>query len=71
MYLGFSRRDFLKASGAGLLGLFLADLRLEQVFAAPAPTQGRVIDSGVELFLTSRFSVRRSPTCLDAMKSSK
>lgn len=58
MYLGFSRRDFLKASGAGLLGLFLADLRLEQVFAAPAPTQGRVIDSGVELFNEPFFSAK-------------
>jgi len=49
MTLGFSRRDFLKASGAGLLGLFLADLRLERVFAAGTPKQGRVTLSGVEL----------------------
>ena len=55
MYLGFSRRDFLKASGAGLLGLFLADLRLERVFAAETPKQGRVIDSGVELFSEPYF----------------
>lgn len=50
MHPGFSRRDFLKASGAGLLGLFLADLRLDRVFAAQTPKQGRIIDSGVELF---------------------
>jgi lipoprotein-anchoring transpeptidase ErfK/SrfK len=50
MQLGFSRRDFLKASGAGLLGIFLADLRLEQVFAVQTSSQGRIIDSGVELF---------------------
>ncbi len=49
MSLGFSRRDFLKASSAGLLGLFLADLRLERVFAAETPKQGRVTLSGVEL----------------------
>ena len=58
MYLGFSRRDFLKASGAGLLGLFLADLRLERAFAAPTPKQGRVIDSGVELFSEPFFSAK-------------
>ena len=46
----FSRRDFLKASGAGLLGLLLADLRLETVFAAQTPKQVRIIDSGVELY---------------------
>lgn len=60
MYLGFSRRDFLKASGAGLLGLFLADLRLERVFAAQAPKQGRIIDSGVELFSEPFFNAKIS-----------
>jgi lipoprotein-anchoring transpeptidase ErfK/SrfK len=50
MHPGFSRRDFLKASSAGLLGLFLADLRLDRVFADQTPRQGRIIDSGVELF---------------------
>lgn len=58
MYVGFSRRDFLKASGAGLLGLFLADLRLERVVAAPTPKQGRVIDSGVELFSEPFFTAK-------------
>jgi lipoprotein-anchoring transpeptidase ErfK/SrfK len=56
MVLGFSRRDFLKASGAGLLGFFLADLRLDQVLAARAPRQGRIIDSGVELFREPFFT---------------
>lgn len=49
MNLSFSRRDFLKASSAGLLGLFLADLRLERVFATETPKQGRITISGVEL----------------------
>jgi hypothetical protein len=54
----FSRRDFLKASGAGLLGLFLADLRLERVLAAQTPRQGRIIDSGVELFREPFFAAQ-------------
>lgn len=49
MNLPFSRRDFLKVSGAGLLGLFLADLRLDRVLAADVPKQGRVTLSGLEL----------------------
>ena len=56
MQSGFSRRDFLKASGAGLLGLFLADLRLERVFAAQTPKQGRIIDSGVEFYAEPFFN---------------
>jgi hypothetical protein len=38
-----SRRDFLKLSGAALLGLLLSELHLEQVRAASAPMQGRVV----------------------------
>ena len=53
---GFSRRDFLKASGAGLLGLFLADLHLDRALAAQTPKQGRIIDSGVELFSEPFFN---------------
>ena len=41
--LPLSRRDFLKLSGAGLLGAFLAELRLDRAFAdSPIPQQGRV-----------------------------
>jgi len=50
MDLPFSRRDFLKVSSAGLLGLFLADLRLERVFAAETPKQGRITLSGINLY---------------------
>jgi len=49
MDLPFSRRDFLKVTSAGLLGLFLADLRLDRSFAASVPKLGRVTLSGVEL----------------------
>src|SRR5215207_3500647 len=45
----FSRRDFLKASSAGLLGVLLADLQLDRALAAPTPKQGRSTYSGVEL----------------------
>lgn len=54
--LSFSRRDFLKISGAGLLGLFLADLRLERVLAAAVPKQGRVTISGLELLREPYFA---------------
>jgi hypothetical protein len=50
MTFDFSRRDFLKASGSGLLGLFLADLRLDEVFAAEPPNQGRATISGIDVF---------------------
>src|SRR6266511_3269868 len=53
--LHFSRRDFLKASSAGLLGLFLADLHLEKVLAAAAPRQGRSTISGAEILSEPSF----------------
>ncbi len=56
---GFSRRDFLKASGAGLLGFFLADLRLGRVFAAEAPKQGRSTISGAELLSEPAFKATK------------
>ena len=56
MNLNFSRRDFLKASGAGLLGLFLVDLRLERVLAAETPKQGRSTVSGVSVFSEPFFN---------------
>jgi lipoprotein-anchoring transpeptidase ErfK/SrfK len=37
-----SRRDFLKLSGAGMLGAFLAELHLDRALAASQPAQGRV-----------------------------
>lgn len=55
----FSRRDFLKASSAGLLGLFLADLRLDRAFAAGTPRQGRSTLSGVEVLAEPYFNAKR------------
>ncbi len=54
----FSRRDFLKASGAGLLGLFLADLHIESVFAAQTPKQGRITMSGIDLYIEPFFNAK-------------
>jgi hypothetical protein len=59
MPVAFSRRDFLKASGAGLLGLFLADLHLERVLAAETPKQGRSTMSGIELFNEPFFNTKK------------
>ena len=62
MTLSFSRRDFLKASGAGLLGLFLADLHLDRVLAAITPKQGRITLSGVELHSEPFYNAKRLDT---------
>jgi len=59
MDLPFSRRDFLKVSSAGLLGLFLADLRLERVLAAEIPMQGRSTMSGIEVFSEPFFNAKK------------
>lgn len=55
----FSRRDFLKASSSGLLGLFLADLRLDRVLAAETPKQGRITISGIELLREPFFVAKK------------
>ena len=47
-----TRRDFLKLSGAGLLGLLLSELQLDQALALspPSASQGRVAFSGIDLY---------------------
>ncbi|MBI5839816.1 MAG: L,D-transpeptidase [Chloroflexi bacterium] len=62
MELRFSRRDFLKVSSAGLLGLFLAELRLDRAFAAETPKQGRMTLSGGELFNEPFFNAKKIHT---------
>jgi len=59
MSSSFSRRDFLKASSAGLLGFFLADLRLEGILAAETPRQGRTTMSGIELYSEPFFNAKK------------
>ncbi len=45
-----SRRDFLKLSASGALGLVLSKLGLDRALAAPPASQGRAIWSGVRIF---------------------
>ena len=52
----FTRRDFLKASGAGVLALLLADLQPARVFATNTPLQGRSTLSGIEVLSEPFFS---------------
>jgi hypothetical protein len=52
-----SRRDFLKLTGAGLLGAFLADLHLDRALAASLP-QGRMTLSGINLFSDPSFKAK-------------
>jgi hypothetical protein len=59
--LPFSRRDFLKLSSAGLLGMFLAELRLERALAAPV-TQGRMALSGIKLYNEPSFKANQLHT---------
>ncbi len=60
MSLSFSRREFLRASSAGLVGLFLADLRLDRVFATTeTPKQGRSTLSGAELLSEPVLNAKR------------
>ena len=53
-----SRRDFLKLSGAGLLGAFLAELHLEDALAA-AVKQGRMTLSGIRLYSDPSFKAKQ------------
>lgn len=55
----FSRRDFIKASSAGLLGLFLADLNLGRALAADTPRQGRMTLSGINLYEEPFFKAKK------------
>lgn len=58
MNLPLSRRDFLKVSGAGMLGAFLAELGLDQALAAPV-TQGRMTLSGINLYSDPSFQAKK------------
>ena len=53
-----SRRDFLKLSATGALSFTLAELRLDQAFAAPTASQGRVTWSGVSLYDAPSFNAK-------------
>lgn len=45
-----SRRDFLKLSASGVLGLALSELGIDHALAAPPASQGRITWSGIPLY---------------------
>jgi len=57
----FTRRDFLKLSASGALGLFLAEIGLDRALAAvPSPTShGRVLMNGLFMYETPSFNSRQ------------
>jgi hypothetical protein len=54
-----SRRDFLKLSAAGAIGLALAELRIDHAFASTVPKHGRVTWSGIPLYDAPSFNAKR------------
>jgi len=54
-----SRRDFLKLSAAGALGLALTELRLGRAVASPAPAHGRITWSGIPLYDAPAFNANK------------
>jgi len=56
--VSFTRRDFLKLSAAGALGLFLAETGLGQALAAEGslPKYGRILQNGLDLYDSPSFS---------------
>ena len=56
--LNFSRRDFLKLSASGVLGLVLSEMGIDHALAAPPTSQGRVTYSGVPLYDSPSFKAK-------------
>jgi hypothetical protein len=56
--LNFSRRDFLKLSASGVLGLVLSELGIGHALAAPPASQGRATYSGVPLYDAPSFKAK-------------
>jgi hypothetical protein len=53
-----SRRDFLKITASGALGLVLSELGFGYALAAPPASQGRVTWSGVPLYVEPSFKAK-------------
>jgi lipoprotein-anchoring transpeptidase ErfK/SrfK len=53
-----SRRDFLKLSASGALGLVLSELGIDRALATPPASQGRIIWSGVPLYDAPSFKAK-------------
>ncbi|MDO9299790.1 MAG: L,D-transpeptidase [Anaerolineales bacterium] len=56
--LNFSRRDFLKLSASGVLGLVLSELGIDHALAAPPASQGRITWSGIPLYDAPSFKAK-------------
>jgi lipoprotein-anchoring transpeptidase ErfK/SrfK len=56
--LQISRRDFLKLSASGVLGLALSELGIDRALAAPPASQGRITWSGVPLYDAPSFKAK-------------
>ncbi len=54
-----SRRDFLKLSAAGALGLALTELRLDRAFSDQPPKHGRITWSGIPLYDLPSFNAKK------------
>jgi lipoprotein-anchoring transpeptidase ErfK/SrfK len=56
--LSFTRRDFLKLSAAGALGLFLTETGIDRVLAAEAlsANYGRILQNGLALYESPSFT---------------
>ena len=57
--LQFSRRDFLKLSASGVLGLVLSEMGIDLALAAPQASQGRATYSGVPLYDSPSFQAKK------------
>ena len=57
--LKFSRRDFLKLSASGVLGLVLSEMGIGSALAAPPTSQGRITWSGIPLYDAPAFSANK------------
>ncbi|CAG0982359.1 hypothetical protein ANAEL_01821 [Anaerolineales bacterium] len=56
---GISRRDFLKLSASGVLGLALSDLGLVHALTSPPASHGRTIWSGIPLYDAPSFNAKK------------
>jgi len=57
--LNLSRRDFLKLSASGALGLALSEMGIDRALAAPPSSQGRITYSGVPLYDAPSFQANQ------------
>ncbi len=57
--LNLSRRDFLKLSASGVLGLALSEMGIDRALAAPPASQGRITWSGIPLYDAPSFNAKK------------